>query len=228
MNTALVVAIIALAGSITSTLISVYGTASLQARRDARQILDTYRTPLLAACYELQARLYNILQLQFIQKYVDNNEAGKKVAAVDTTLYVFAQFFGWGEIIRQKVTYLQFPTDKQTRTIGRVLGSIDETFISDEYGSQFMIWRVEQRGLGERMIASVDKGTCIGYDTFLQQRSSMDVWLGPLEKDLRNIDQGGRDRLVELQHLLLDLVMRLDANKAGRPAGVDLSLLRRA
>jgi hypothetical protein len=45
-----------------------------------------------------------------------------------------------------------------------LLRDIDEEFLADSYGPQFMLWRVEQRGLGERMISSVNgRVTCMGY-----------------------------------------------------------------
>src|SRR6266536_2855001 len=118
MNTAIVIALIALAGSVLSTIVTVFGAPALQARRDAKQALDNYREPLLAASYELQARLYNILQLKFVEKYISDDTAGKRNPAIESTLYVFAQFFGWREIIRREVQYLRFSRDGQTRDIG--------------------------------------------------------------------------------------------------------------
>lgn len=218
MNTAIVIALIALAGSVLSTIVTVFGAPALQARRDARKALDTYREPLLAASYELQARLYNILQLKFVEKYISDDTAGKRNPAIESTLYVFAQFLGWREIIRREVQYLRFSRDRQTREIGRLLQDIGETFLSDKYGSQFMIWRVEQRGLGERMIESADnKMTCLGYASFIERRPTMQEWLRPLEDDLEKLRDGGRKRLTELQHLLLELVQQLDDKQKRYP-----------
>jgi hypothetical protein len=229
MSTAVVIALIALVGSIASTLLTVFGAAGIQARREARLALETYRTPLLAACYELQARLYNILRLRFVERYICDESGERRAAAVNSTLYVFAQFFAWREIIRQQVTYLQFPKDAKTRTISGLLSSIGEVFISDERGTQFMVWRVEQRGFGEQMIEVVSsRVTCIGYDKFLQQRESMQIWLSPLERDLQNLQEDGRERLTELQHLLLELTKELDENHTQYPSVVDFSTLKLA
>ena len=218
MNTAIVIALIALAGSVLSTIVTVFGAPALQARRDAKQALDTYREPLLAASYELQARLYNILQLKFVEKYISDDTAGKRTPAIESTLYVFAQFLGWREIIRREVQYLRFSRDRQTREIGRLLQDIGEMFLSDKYGSQFMIWRVEQRGLGERMIEPADnKMTCLGYASFIEHRPTMQEWLRPLENDFENVKDGGRERLTELQHLLLELVRQLDDKQKRYP-----------
>jgi len=218
MDTAIVIALIALAGSVLSTVVTVFGAPALQARRDAKKALDTYREPLLAASYELQARLYNILQLKFVEKYISDDTAGKRNPAIGSTLYVVAQFLGWREIIRREAQYLRFSRDRQTREIGRLLQDIGETFLSDKYGSQFMIWRVEQRGLGERMTEFAgNKMTCLGYASFIEHRPTMQEWLRPLENDLENMRDGGRKRLTELQHLLLDLVRQLDDKQKRYP-----------
>jgi len=211
MDTAVIIALIALAGSVVSTILTVFGPPALKARHDAKKALDAYREPLLAASYELQARLYNILRLRFIEKYITNEKAGRQDPAIESTLYVFAQFFGWMEIIRHEVHYLRFSKDQQTREIGQLLREISEIFLSDQYGPQFMIWRVEQRGLGERMITvSHDKMSCLGYASFVEQRAMMKAWLEPFENDLGQMDDGGRQRLTELQHVLLKLVKQLD------------------
>jgi hypothetical protein len=229
MNTAIAIALIALVGSIVSTVITVFGTIGLQSRREARQKLQTYREPLLLACYELQARLHNILKVQFVEKYITDDKSGKRKAAIDSTLFVFAQYFSWREIIRQEIIYLHFPKDSQTRKIYRLLGEIGRIFLSEEYGAQFMVWRVEQRGLGERMIASADgKLSCIGYASFLERRASMHEWLGPLEHDLENLGKEGRARLRELQHMLLDLIGELDNTGTLYPSDVDRSALKKA
>lgn len=219
MTTAVIIALIALAGSVASAALTVFGPPALKSRHDAKKELDSYREPLLAASYELQARLYNILKLSFIERYIKKGEAGKRDPAIESTLYVFAQFFGWLEIIRHEVRYLPFAKDEQTREIGRLLRDIGETFLSDKYGPQFMIWRVEQRGLGERMITtSHGKMNCLGYASFIDQRSTMRAWLEPFENDLQELGDGGRERLTDLQHALLKLVKRLDEKQKRYPS----------
>lgn len=211
MNSAFVIALIALAGSIFSTLLTVFGAPVLQARRDARKALDNYREPLLSAAYELQSRIYNILQLKFVEKFIAGDGAGKREVGINSTLYVFAQFFGWREIIRHEVEYLRFPRYGQTRETARLLRTIEETFLDSNRGLQLMIWRAEQRGLGERMITTANgKMSCLGYASFLDQCAAMNVWLEPLKRDLEQLDDDGRKRLVDLQHQLLDLVRQLD------------------
>ena len=45
----------------------------------------------------------------------------------------------------------------------------------------------------------------------------MSEWLDPLERDLEDLGDEGRERLRELQHLLLALVNRLDADRTRYP-----------
>lgn len=218
MDASVIIALIALAGSVFSTVATVFWRPALDARDDARKALETYREPLLAAAYELQARLYNILRIRFIEKQITGDEAGKRDAAIQSTLYVFAQFMGWREIIRHEVQYLRFSKDKETREVGRLLSDIGETFLSESYGHQFMIWRVEQRGLGERMIDnSHGSPTCLGYATFIDRRETMGEWLDPLEAHLKGLTDEGRARLTKLQHLLLSLVRELDKDHTRYP-----------
>jgi hypothetical protein len=218
MDAAVVIALIALAGSIFSTLASVFGAPVFQARREAQAVLARHREPLLAAAYELQSRLHNILCNRFVENYVLATRAGKQDAALESTLYVFAQFFGWREIIRREIQFLRFPEDQETREVSRILRDIGETFLTDRYGRQFMIWRVEQRGLGERMIVYTNgTPTCMGYATFVDEQGMMKEWLEPLERDLRDIGQDGSERLKKLQHLLLELVQRLDKDRTRYP-----------
>jgi hypothetical protein len=210
--------LVALAVSLLSTVLTVFGGPVFQARRDAKLVLERYREPLLASAFELQSRLRNILRYDFFQDYVVQGKAGKQSAALETTLYLFAQWFGWREIIRREIQYLRLSSDKETREVARLFRDIGETFISDEFDPQFMIWRVEQRGLGERMIIYADgRPTCMGYASFLEARPTMAEWLDPLEHDLRTLDEKGRERLTRLQNLLLDLVLKLDKKQMRYP-----------
>lgn len=218
MDAAIVIALIALLGAVLSTLVTTFGAPVFQGRREARAVLNTYREPLLSAAFELQSRLRNILDGEFLEKYLASEEQGKQEAAAKTTLYVFAQYFGWLEIIRREIQFLHFRRTRQTREMARLLRDISETFLTDSFGSQLMIWRVEQRGLGERMITSVDgKPSCLGYAAFLDQQVKLKIWLDPLERDLKALDRSGSARLTELQHLLLRLVRELDPKRVRYP-----------
>lgn len=218
MNIALIVALVALAGSVLNTAVSVFGAPVFQARRDARKILETYREPLLAAAFELQARLHNILHRRFVEDYVIGNRSQRTDAAVESTLYVFGQFFAWREIIRREIQFLNFGRHADTREVSRILWDIGETFLDDSFDPAFMIWRVEQRGIGERMISQTgERPSCMGYASFVDQRPALGAWFDRLERDLRECTDDGRSRLTQAQHLLVDLVTKLDRDQMRYP-----------
>lgn len=67
------------------------------------------------------------------------------------------------------------------------------------------------------IVTSGNTPTCMGYATFVEQRATMNEWLDPLERDLSEIEEGGRKRLTKLQHLLLELVQKLDQDQTRYP-----------
>jgi hypothetical protein len=70
----------------------------------AEQVLTRYREPLAAAAFDLQSRLYNILRLDFFEKF--GNDIERSEDAVETTLLRLAQYFGWTEILRRDIQFL--------------------------------------------------------------------------------------------------------------------------
>ena len=216
-KTAIWVAVIALVGASFSTIVSLWGqfrTASLAARRDADAVLAKYREPLVAAAFELQGRLYNILRFGFLRKYLVNGDEAQKTYAVENTLYVVAQYFGWSEILRREIQFLSFSDSNRSRAVAERQRRIVELFQSDDphLGRPFLIWRGEQRAIGERMIASADGGVeCLGYASFLERREpEFRRWFERLEKEIGEISESPNRRLTELQHALVDLIRELD------------------
>jgi hypothetical protein len=49
----------------------------------------------------------------------------------------------------------------------------------------------------------------------------MKEWLQPLENDFEHLQEGGRERLAELQNLLLELVKQLDDKQKRYPFELD-------
>jgi hypothetical protein len=220
MDVAIVVAIIALAGTIANTGLTLFGQRWLgdrQQRHEAEAILARYRDPLASAAYDLQSRLYNILQMNFLGVYYKDNRNGKRDLAAESTLYVVGQYFAWSEILRRELQFLDFRNRTQTRDVARLQEQIATLFSSDEagLGPEFMLWRSQQRAIGERMISVEDSApSCIGVATFSEQlrTESFQQWFGPLEQDLATLAQTRSTRLRLLQHELVHLVQRLDSD----------------
>jgi hypothetical protein len=220
MDTTIVVALVALVASILSAGVSLYGqlrSSTLTVRREAEAVLAKYREPLMAAAYELQGRLYNILELDFLAKNYVPTDSSKQTYALENTLYVVAQYFGWSEILRREIQFLSFSDSKRTRVVAACQRHIVEVFQSDDpaLGRPFLVWRGEQRAIGERMITTErDELQCMGYASFVEhQEPAFRRWLARLHEDLEQIADERNPRLRELQHALVDLVRELDPTR---------------
>jgi hypothetical protein len=176
----------------------------------AEDVLKRYREPLAAAAFDLQSRLYNILRLDFAAKF-GNHERSED--ALQTTLFRLAQYFGWTEILRRDIQFLSFPEADNTQRVADLQSEIAKAFLSDSYGHALMIWKDEQRAIGERMIVEEHgKVLCMGYATF---GDKCDELFAPWRERLRaeQSDEASAARLRDVQHLLCDLVEALDSRR---------------
>lgn len=158
----------------------------------AEIIISKYRDPLLNAAFDLQSRLFNILEKNLLFLYVVAGTEREKLYVVENTLYLFAQYFGWTEIIRREIQFLDLGDDRKTRELSGIQGSIRSLFVSDEFGPEFMVFYGEQRAIGEQMIVGDREDlTCLGYAAFTQIDDRFQKWFSPLKNDL---DQLSVDR----------------------------------
>jgi hypothetical protein len=216
-DASIVVAVVALLAAVLSAVIAVQGqvrATTLASRREAEAVLARFREPLVGAAYELQGRLYNIVALNFLPKYYLRGDESQKDYAVQNTLYVVGQYFGWTEILRREIQFMSFSDSERTRNVAKRQRRVVELFQSDkpELGRPFLIWRGEQRAIGELMIdRDTDPPQCIGYATFLgRDEREFRCWFTRLEGELDELAKEPNQRLVELQHALVDLIRELD------------------
>jgi hypothetical protein len=212
--TAVIASIASLAVALVSARMARQGqreSAQDEREAEADQVLSRYRQPLTSAAFDLQSRLRNILANNFLGNYA-GNEVERKLDAIHSTLFRLAQYFAWTEILRQESQFLDLREPEKTRSVSELQRGIAWTFASDDYGKEFMLWIDEQRGIGEMMISRAEGHTrCLGYATFSRNyEAEASRWLKQFEKDL----VGGRApqsrRLEEVQHLLCQLVRKLD------------------
>jgi hypothetical protein len=132
----------------------------------AREKLDRYREPLLTAADGLGSRVNNIRNDGFLS-YLGVPE--RQRTAMLGTLFRFAQLFGWTEILYGSFDRLRFERDTSTkavadalRDIGRLLAvdRVDRTDPADATTTRLMIWREEQRAIGELMRVDGDPPRC--------------------------------------------------------------------
>jgi hypothetical protein len=182
--------------------------ALLERQLNAEDVLMRYREPLAAAAFDLQSRCYNMVRLDFFGKFGTGHD--RFLEAQTTTLFRFAQYFGWTEILRRDIQFLSFPEDEDTRCVAQLQSSITRRLASSDAQEPLMVWADEQRAIGERMIVQEhDKVLCMGYARF---RDEYDTSFAPLCKHLSGdlTDPASANRLRDVQHLLCDLVAALD------------------
>ncbi len=177
----------------------------------AEDVLTRYREPLAAAAFDLQSHLYNILRMDFFDRYGDSHPRAED--ALTTTLFRLAQYLGWTEILRRDIQFLSFPEDDDARRVAHLQSEISKCFLTHSYGQALMIWSDEQRAIGELMIVEEHgKVLCMGYATFRERcENTFAGWRERLRAELR--DEAALTRLRDLQHLLCELVETLDKNR---------------
>ncbi len=186
----------------------------LKEQNDGAKIMAKFKDPLIHAAYDLQSRIFNILQLHFLQRYYTNGSAREQEYAIENTVFLLAQFLAWTEIIREEIQFLALEDD-QTRKLRHLQDGIYTQFATDGSGDGFRLFAGEQRAVGELMI---DRGTgtarCFGFAAFLNGRdAAIDRWLDPLRDDIKHMAVDVAPflyKLIGLQHSLIDLLLFLD------------------
>jgi hypothetical protein len=175
---------------------------------NAEDVLTRYREPLAAAAMDLQSRCYNIVSLRFFERFGGEHE--RSAEALTTTMFRFAQYFGWTEILRRDVQFLSFPEDEDTRKVARLQSAVARRLALSDADEPLMLWTDEQRAIGERMIVQEgDRSYCMGYARFCDEYDDRFASLcARLRTDLT--DPAAAPRLRDAQRLLCELVSTLD------------------
>jgi hypothetical protein len=213
---ALVTALASLAVALVNTVVTHrlrLAEAATERQAEAEAVLERYRGPLLAAAFDLQDRLDNLINpdRDFLAAYGGRRNPLRD-EAIRTTLYRVGQYFCWVEIMRADRQYLQFREPEHTRAVADLVGEVGRTFADDRYGRDFMLWREEQRAIGERMIERHgDDASCVGYATFAESyEQTYSRWLGRFEGKLDRATAMKSTRLPHLRTTLRSLVAALD------------------
>ncbi len=193
------------------------------ARRDADQarlaeqqdLMSQRRDPLLWAAFDLQSRLFNIVDRRFLHRYDEQGQDLDRAYALRSTLHVLADYLGQVELLRRKVQFLDLGSRENSRTVVRHLTLIGNVLNSDSYDDAcFRVFRSNQRALGELVIGE-GRDECLGYAEFCH-RLDVDVdfaaWFAPLADGVRELAArtGPHPRIVHLQVALMDLIDFLD------------------
>jgi len=239
MKPEVVTAIIAAIVAVISAIISIYGqmrvtqlsdrltkqreVASREAQTSA--LMSKYRDPLLRSAIDLQSRLFNIRQNSILQNF-DQRCLSEQNYLIDNTLYVFAEYFGWVEILRREIQFLDLGDLELNRHLSELSVNITKAFGTSQLNNKgkfdptFQLFNGEQRAIGEIMMTprSIDQTLgyqCIGYAAFVQKMSDSEFarWFAALKDDLDVITKTSKfdgDRLVLIHGRLIDLIDFLD------------------
>lgn len=202
----------------------------LQQRRDQagkaarlEEVVSRYRDPLLSAAFELQSRIYNFV-LRGFAGYLRAGDEDEKSYAVNSTLFVIAQYLAWTEALRRGVQFLDLGDVERSRELADRLENIRAAFSTDtDLHGPFRIFRNEQRAIGELMLEPTIEAQsgdapwqCMGFAAFcsaLKQDQTFASWFARLSRDIRAFSgskESGGERLAALQNYLINLVDFLD------------------
>jgi hypothetical protein len=212
MDAAVIAALIAAVASIALGAFNTY--QARHQRREERQIeakaeLARYRKPLLEAAYDLGARIDNIQNSGF-ESYMRSGD--RRTIALMSTLYRFARYFGTLEILRSQLTFLELQTAEETKSVAGRIVQIGGALSSDGHDG-LMLWREEQRAIGEETLGRADGDLyCVGFATFVQE---FEQRTGPWFQRFQDELEQGRpavesERLRVVQGHLQQLVHQLD------------------
>lgn len=179
-----------------------------------------YSEPLLRSADSLQSRLANIIEGGFLTAYLHAADGSRQRYAKDNTAYVLAEFLCWVEIARRDQRFVDMGGVRANRRLFECLGRIEGTLARDDLPKPLCVFRGEQRAIGEIMIASPAHADGhlrepLGYAAFcerLDEDPKFASWLSRLRDEISDVRTEGPDneRLVRLQHQLVDLIEILD------------------
>ena len=201
--------------------------ADARTRDEAREdVMSRYRDPLLWAAFDLQARVFNFARgpEAFLTLCYERGTPRERHYALRNTLFVFAEYLGWVEILRRRVQFLDLGDRADNRRLVELLDSISTAF--NHGGSSFRLFRGEQRAIGESVIVpDHDSDTCIGYAEFsrrLDDDPTFAAWFAGLSTDIRDFAASPvpHERLFRLQHALIDLIDFLDPDVERFPSHI--------
>ena len=185
-------------------------------RIEADRLVRKYRNPLVFAADELRSRVRNITGERFLERY------GKSEYVIVSTSFVIAELLCWMEIVRQEMQFLDLGDVDQTRRLNQAIYSIGRCLATDRLRgvdgqtALFMLWRQEQRAIGEQMIdRSAGVARCIGYAAFEERRGEFEgrPWFRRLFDDAQALAHAQTlafPRLPKLRDAAVELIRVLD------------------
>jgi hypothetical protein len=118
-----------------------------------------YGQPLLVAAYDLQRRLFELVEYPISRQALSKPEGVLDLKMF--TCYLLAQYLAYVHILRVKVNYLSFDQSIELHKLRDILYMIDEELDRrrDEKGDNIGVWPASRILISERMLLKGDKET---------------------------------------------------------------------
>ena len=71
-----------------------------------RREISDYSEPLARAAYDLQSRLFNTLQRNFMGAFANGSDLRERDYAVNNTVYALGQYLCWPELARREIQFI--------------------------------------------------------------------------------------------------------------------------
>lgn len=198
------------------------------AKSDERIRLEilTWANPILEAVNGLESRLRNILTTRGFQAlepgFTDPEWSVTHEYFLESTLFLFAQYFCWTHMLQQELSFEMFRSQKemndffaQIRKVSGKLGDFPPFFnaVNKEYEgveSDTQVFRLQQRAIGEMLAARRgDRRACKSYAWFKTKLTdpSFSSAFDPLRKLLLRVKANERrwNRLLDTHTALIEL-----------------------
>ena len=192
-----------------------------QQKLERERQLASVRAPALLALSDLHFRLKNVAETK-AANFTYVRGIGEPDYYVNSTAYLVARAFAWQEVLRQRMAALDYAELYQR------LESSTEAF--SHGGKGFQVFRLEQREIAERMIAtSEDAQTCLPFSEFLDLAAGEEVprWLSSLQRRVTALLEDPErelDRVESMDRALVGLVSFLDPRQRWQPASASRAL----
>jgi hypothetical protein len=163
------------------------------AKSDERIRLEilTWANPILEAVNDLESRLRNILTTKGFQAlrpgFTDPQWSVSHEYFLDSTLFLFAQYFCWTHMLQQELSFELFRSQKEMKDffarISAVSGKLSdfppyfnaEKKEYDGSGNDTQVFRLQQRAIGEMLAARrEERRSCRAYSWFLTKLKDPD------------------------------------------------------
>jgi hypothetical protein len=158
-----------------------------QQRREVISVKRKYATPVLLAAAELRGRLGNMIRfIERVQREQWLNPDAPSGYYYASTLYVVGKFFGWLQILRRTIIYIDFTSVKETRQFENFLKAIEDGFTDPdllapsvtglpEQTADKWIYTYWMQAMGELMIIrDGDDYRTLDYATFYKNYKQSD------------------------------------------------------